>query len=142
MTEAQWLFEYHALRLRERDRAEDLQAIFDASRKTLSTMLGLNIAGDGDDAPMVPLALMCGNPELLAKAVEFAEQHVASDAVLEDDDFEAWSAAMAQGDMVPFSEPLEMTAEQRANPYMHSDEYQRVLKAMVKPKGSVIISSG
>lgn len=96
MTDAQWMFEYHALRMKEQDELDHKVEIFKAQQKMLVSLLGLNTFSQ-DEEEIVPLALMCGTPEILAKLQEESKHAEKAQDALNDPEFDEWSKKMAEG---------------------------------------------
>lgn len=127
MTDLMWLFEYHALQLRERDWVRAVKDLTGANM--------LNAKPEDRDA-YVPLAALLGNPEALAKIAEVVKDQAATAEAAEGagandfDQFSEWlmrasdprnatatpaAPATVDADAVPlFLEPLVITDEQRA----------------------------
>lgn len=94
MTDAQWLFEYHALKQRDDERVE----MFQAAQKMLVSLLGLDHFAT-QEGQYIPLALLTGQPEILAKLVEEQEQEERAVDAADDPEFDAWSEKLAMGDL-------------------------------------------
>lgn len=116
MSTAQWLFEYLALREKEREDFELVQLFFKTFRKMLISVLGLNLLNKEDDESntedneyesFIPLSLMTGRREIIETILKRFEDEVDA-GFQEDEDFERVSAAMAKGedlgDMAPMFE--------------------------------------
>ncbi len=87
MTDAQWAFEYEALRVREEEELE-----------TWVHLLGLKLPGRPAGQPFLPASLVMGNPRLLEQWLKSKDQDA-----LSDEDFDALSARLAagEGDILP-----------------------------------------
>lgn len=99
MTRIQWVFEYLALRDRER---EDKQFQVDAIRRTLIHVMGLSaiIPGNEDPDKFVPLVMLAGNHHLMhgyAKAMGIDGIAEDGSTSVNDTDWEAMSQRMAAG---------------------------------------------
>lgn len=129
MNQAQWLWEYHALREREKESFSyvgDLTAeILKAVRLTLIQLLGLNLLQTDADLDedkkkaledgklFTPLSLLVANEEVLRMIVEKHQDDSAVAAAIGDEEFEELSAAIARGDDLGDMEPIvEGTAEE------------------------------
>lgn len=125
MTEAQWLFEYYALKQREKEQLE----LYQHTRKMIVSMLGLDMfrpEGEDPDGPIYPLAMLCGNPEVLSKLQEESGHEAKALSAVEDPDFDAWSEQMAQGmfdtDLLPAEEADEPLINFSKSPKISFDE--------------------
>lgn len=129
MTDAQWLFEAYALRQRERAEAEKQIAVMKMQRQVLISLLGLDMVkqAGGTGEEFVPLSLTCGTPELLAKIFEDAQHEEKATDALNDPDFDAFSEALAKGDMSetdiwPVDQPTEPLIKMTRSPTISFDE--------------------
>lgn len=131
MNSAQWLFEYLALREKERieeeGQVELANQVIIASKKLLINLLGLNIipkkitgevkdGEDEEDDRFIPLSLMTAREDVLSHMLEQLDQERAVEDVMEDDEFEKMSQAIAKGedlgDMAPLFEVDEELGQQ------------------------------
>lgn len=127
MTATQWVFEFQALRRREVD-----------MEKRVTAMLGLNMLDT--DRP-VPLAMLCGSPELLKHVGEELNKMREAEAGTADMDFDAFSDALMHAtapkgdtsaevpaDMQPILQPIPKFD------YTTTEEYAREFAALIKPR--------
>ena len=98
MTDAQWMFEFHALRTREKEERDERVEIFKAQQQMLVSLLGLNTFTQHEEE-IVPLALMCGTPEILAKLQEESQHESKALDAVDDPEFDEWSEKLAKGDL-------------------------------------------
>ena len=111
MTEAQWLFEYHALRKKE-DRefemgAEVMKAGARILRDTLIGVLGLNLlvpkneaeAATPDAPAFIPAAALMSNHHLLKIHFEAYQKAAGTETAMADAAFEEFSKKLARGDV-------------------------------------------
>lgn len=144
MTDAQWLFEYNAIKNKEKDQINTIGSLYKNAvvsfRETLIELLGLHIAaddnpqkiifGEGKDRDEVevsdftPLVLLAGNPAMIEGAFKNREDASKVADALDDPEFEAFSAALEQdlvGDMDPVilgpTDPEEIMKEKWFSPY-------------------------
>ncbi len=122
MNQAQWLWEYHALREREKESFSyvgDLTAeVLKAIRLTMIQILGLNLLQTDTDLDeekkkaieegklFTPLALLVANEEVLRMIIEKHQDDSAVAAAIGDEEFEELSAAIARGDDLGDMEPI------------------------------------
>ncbi|APU88890.1 hypothetical protein Rctr197k_070 [Virus Rctr197k] len=110
MTEAQWLFEYHALQKKADLEAEVMTEVMKASarilRDTLVGVLGLNLfapapaaSEDASAAAFLPAALLFSNHHLLKVAIDEKAKEVDLEKVVADDAFEEFSKKLARGEV-------------------------------------------
>lgn len=156
MSDVQWAFEYHALRLQEEARLDLVAETIKQLRRQAIDMLGLNVAGriagieptsENDPGFVLPLTLYASNPDMLNHLVKVAQDTGAEEAAADDSDFDALSAQLMQstlpteasgddGDMLPLAEPLDLSPEARRNPYLHSEAYKAAAKGLIRPRNS------
>ena len=153
MNTAQWLFEYHALCMKDEEEAEVTKIMFKAGVDTLKELLvmllglkPIRYAGGeeaNNDSAIVPLSMMCGNPHIMGHIMETAEAEANADHAAESDDFDALSEqimhasrpggpAEGEGDMTPiFAEPLNPV------PLDKNIDYQNMLRSLgIKPRST------
>lgn len=101
MNDQQWLFEAYALRKAEE---RDMQLRIESmkwQRNLLVNLLGLNLVkeagSDGDE--FIPLAVLCGQPEVLKYVFEEREREEKAGDALNDPDFDEWSEKLARGEL-------------------------------------------
>jgi len=108
MTYAQWLWEYEALKQKEKDDVETSLELMKLFRITLIKLLGLDLLADKtevdedneDMGPVyVPLAIMVSRREVVDVIMKKMDAESAIQKSLADDDFEKMSAAMARGEL-------------------------------------------
>lgn len=108
MTEAQWLFEYYALRKKEDEELMLLHEVMKVSstvlRETLVGVLGLSHFVDeeakpGEPTPFLPAAYLMSNHHLLKAVEEVREKAKKTQAAVQDEAFEALSKQLMTGDM-------------------------------------------
>lgn len=112
MNDTQWLFEYKALIEKERLEMARQERLFEAQQQMMSNYLGLNLFSQ--EGEFIPLAVMCGTPEILAKLSEEAEHEAKAADAANDPEFDEWSERMARGEVdfeddllpMPEEEPL------------------------------------
>jgi hypothetical protein len=123
MTSAQWLFEYMAMREKEKEHSDLISQTVRAIRYVLISVLGLNLLkkpkeegeegaeeteADEVDESFIPMSLLAGRREVIEHILENMMQEEVIQGALEDDDFEKMSAAIAKGedlgDMAPLFE--------------------------------------
>ncbi|MCK5612107.1 hypothetical protein KAR91_60105 [Candidatus Pacearchaeota archaeon] len=126
MTQAQWFWEYFALREKEKEQnkltAETITDSLKALRTILISVLGLNLlpnekTEDGEEKEVIiPLSLLTGRRdavELMFKKMNEEEQ---LNKAIGDEEFERLSMAMAKGEDLGDMEPLvNMTPEEEKN---------------------------
>lgn len=133
MTKAQWLFEYLALREKERDTNDLVVQSLKALRHVLISVLGLNLMADektvkdedGEEIEtFIPLSILTGRREVVEHMLESIQQEDATSDALEDDDFEKMSSAIAKGedlgDMAPLFE-IDESLEKKLNVWFTPD---------------------
>lgn len=107
MNEEQWLFEYTALKARERDEAKAQMDLLRVGRNTLISLLGLNVLGDLTEDEkrraadptlprFVPLAFMVAPPEVTKHWVDIATREEGIKEGVDDEDFDALSRELQQ----------------------------------------------
>jgi hypothetical protein len=107
MNDQQWLFEAYALRKAdERDMHLRMESM-KWQRNLLVNLLGLNLVkeagGDGDE--YIPLAVLCGQPDVMKYVFEEREREEKAGDALNDPDFDEWSEKLARGeDLLPMPE--------------------------------------
>jgi hypothetical protein len=115
MTYAQWLWEYEALKQKEKEEVETSLELMKLFRITIIKLLGLDLLADQNEkdetdddlGPVyVPLALMVSRREVVDVIMKKMEADSAIQKSLADDAFEAMSAAMARGELVGDMEPV------------------------------------
>jgi len=115
MTYAQWLWEYEALKQKEKEEVETSLELMKLFRITIIKLLGLDLLADQtekdeadeDSGPVyVPLALMVSRREVVDVIMKKMEADSAIQKSLADDAFEAMSAAMARGESMGDMEPV------------------------------------
>lgn len=111
MTEAQWLFEYHALRKKEERelevQVEALKTNARVLRDTLVGVLGLDVfvsekekAAAPPDAPVFyPASLLFSNHHLLKGVLDEQNKAADSERALKDEAFEEFSKKLARGEV-------------------------------------------
>lgn len=145
MRPAQWLFEYAALRDRENDQHELITAVVKQAKRLLVSMLGLDLAaqmvggedttqltGEDDDAPIVPLALLTGNPEMINHIMETLKKEKSESTDIADAEFDALSAKLAKGDIGDLDPIIFGPVDESVfkNAYVRSDEYKQAMTAL------------
>ena len=140
MTDMQWLFEFYALNERDKTAHETTVQIFKLARRELISLLGLDTVKllDMPEDGFIPFAWLAGNPESLSFWREQGEKAEASIAAGENKDFDAMSDALLKaaqtGDMSPIIPNSGISDEELLkDPYLHSEEYKRVLENMLTP---------
>lgn len=148
MTSAQWLFEYVALREKEKDNTETIIQTLKALRKLLVSILGLNLMQkkkgaegedskdkDEEDESFVPMSLIAGRREIVEHILENMSQEEAVQNFVEDEDFEKMSAAIAAGedlgDMAPMFE-VDDTLTQKLNTWFTPGREEELRKLGVR----------
>jgi hypothetical protein len=115
MTYAQWLWEYEALKQKEKEEVETSLELMKLFRITIIKLLGLDLLAEKDEADeddedagpvYVPLALMVSRREVVDVIMKKMEADSAIQKSLADDAFEAMSAAMARGELIGDMEPV------------------------------------
>ena len=155
MTVEQWLFEYHALRRKERTEGELMVEAMKIGARTfrdiLIGVLGLDqvapkpageAAGsattesrpEGAPPPFVPAAFVMGNHHLLNALMEAADKEKQAEAALNDSAFDEFSRKLAAGEVGDLDPVLTGDAAER--PYWQTHEAQEALARMVKPRAS------
>lgn len=110
MTDAQWLFEYHALRKKEEAEievaAKTMETNANILRDTIVATLGLGLfvpKGTPEPAPgiapFIPAALLFSNHHLLKPVFEDWQKANDADKAMGDDAFEEFSKRLARGDV-------------------------------------------
>lgn len=143
MNEAQWLFEYYALRKREEDEGNFfitlVRGIVTNLREMLIGLLGLNVIkrwvlkpGETapDVTPFVPLSFLVSKPEMLKHYIDEGEKDDTVVPPEQDAAFEAWSAKLARGDVADMDPILIGTPNDDKNLYWRTEAAQQALKAM------------
>jgi hypothetical protein len=118
MSEAQWIYEYHALHKKE---TEDRKFHIDTLKNVLISVLGLRVPPlnedgtpkpkedmtDEDRESFVPLIFLAGNHHLLKKYFEKFPEEGSQPNPAQDAAFDELSRRMAEddGDMVPIIDP-------------------------------------
>lgn len=118
MTEAQWLFEYYAARKKEEADVNHAVELHKAKRSMLVDLLGLNLIKRPDGEVVVPLSVMCGQPEVMSHIFDEQRMEEGVTTALNDPEFDEWSERMARGeiddDLWPAEEPEETPPEFRS----------------------------
>jgi hypothetical protein len=109
MTDAQWLWEYEALREKERDQIDNVMEVFKLARRGLVKILGLDLiqqlwneeseTGDYDEDAFIPMSLLVSRREIIEHFMKEMENKKGIKQAMEDDDFEKLSQAMASGEI-------------------------------------------
>lgn len=143
MTTAQWLFELHALRLKEQSESNTMLEVFKQAstvfRRTLVQLLGNDVIDRmthdneeyiPDETKIIPLALLTGNPNLMKKWLDTAQQEAAAEAAVVDDEFEELSRKLAAQDVGDLDPILFGTMTPADRTYIKSDEYKQALASL------------
>lgn len=136
MTPAQWLFEYHALQAKEKQTSDLVVEVFKQSgvvaRKLLISLLGLDIGppDENGERVVIPLSMLAGNPEMMAKVHETLQQEQAVAETTTDAEFDALSAKLAKGDVADLDPVLFGDMKPISKDYVHSEEYRQALEAL------------
>lgn len=154
MTEAQWLFEYHALRMRDEEQHKLFGEMFRGLREMLVRVFGLDIVrfakgpnekeADPDAAtPYVPASLLWSRPEALQYFQKQAEAEQATESAISDETFDRFSEEllrMANAGIDPTRpassatpQPVLSPEEQRQR-YWSSPEVRAELDRIAKPR--------
>lgn len=151
MTDAQWLFEYMLLRERERNKEKETYELINQSLKAIKQLLinilGLNLVpGDKDDEKerIIPLSLMTARREILELMLEHFNQEEQIDTIMKDDEFEALSQAIANGedlgDMSPLfevDEKLDQQLNEWFTPHRETELHRLGVKIVDEPLGKI-----
>jgi len=128
MTRAQWLWEYYALQKKDEERTDIIVDTVKALEQMLIQIFGLNILKDKEEDSYIPMSMLVGRREIVEAMLDkISKDSVAKDAI-DDDQFEAMSAAFASGemeddlgDMDPIiEEKIEEATEQSRQAYLRS----------------------
>jgi hypothetical protein len=110
MTDAEWLFEFEALKRKEKMEVEAQVELFKVSAKTLREtlvhVLGLHLfvpkatptTDDDGSTLFMPAVFLLGNHHLLSAHFKEKEKEADAEAAMNDEAFEAFSAKLAAGD--------------------------------------------
>lgn len=115
MTDAQWLLEYTLLREKTQEQEKEIVELVNQTLKAfkhiLVNLLGLNVLPTKEDEKeerIIPLSLMTARREVLDYVLEQMNLDQQTQNVMDDDEFEAMSQAIAKGedlgDMTPLFE--------------------------------------
>jgi hypothetical protein len=138
MTSAQWLFEYLALREKEKDQNELTIQILKAVRHMLVSVLGLNLLkkdGDNEDESFIPLSLIAGRREAVDYIMENLQREESAQAAIEDEEFEKLSSAIASGEDLGDMSPLfdvDETVNKKLNTWLTPDRELELQRLGVK----------
>jgi hypothetical protein len=138
MTSAQWLFEYLALREKEKDQNELTVQILKAVRHMLVSVLGLNLLkkdGDNEDESFIPLSLIAGRREAVDYIMENLQREESAQAAIEDEEFEKLSSAIASGEDLGDMSPLfdvDETVNKKLNTWLTPDRELELQRLGVK----------
>lgn len=143
MNEAQWLFEYYALRKREEEETNFfvtlVRGIITNLREMLIGLLGLNVIKQWtlkpgetapDVTPFVPLSFLVARQDVLKHYIDEGARDDTPVPPEQDAAFEAWSAKLARGDIADMDPILIGTPDDDKNVYWRSEAAQQALKAM------------
>lgn len=149
MTEAQWLFEYHALQAKERSWSDTIvdafKAFFQELRASLISLFGLNLVKKWDtsklsdedkrvlekETPFVPASFLWGRPEMLKAFLEEGEKQEIEEHAFDDKAFDEMSLRMARGEMNDLDRAL-MSIDYDPAPVERKLSLDRLAKAGVK----------
>ncbi len=124
MNDSQWLWEYFALKEKEKQQTDTTIEIVSMARRILISLLGLDLM-KSDPVPgeekveteksdsFMPLSLMTGRREVVEMIVKSFDQQEKIKKALEDENFEQISQSMAAGnttDMDPILEQIDTNA--------------------------------
>lgn len=143
MTDAQWYFEFHALKQKETEMVDAALTISKLGmlniREMMVQLLGLNLFSTDEDfeveidnkgtktkiSSIIPLIWLAGNPDLLKHAADSASTEDKISDSINDPEFEEFSKALMAGesDMEPYlgsTDPQEQMEEMWHSPYMQN----------------------
>ena len=146
MTTEQWHFEYEGLLAREEAKASTLARVFRdavrAFREVLISVLGLNLLKRWigatpeqaerlkDMTPFVPAAYLWTKPEVLEHWQQEALRDEGAEAAMKDEAFEAFSAALARGDLSEVDPRLLGTPDEGTEKFWNSVEVEQMLNRL------------
>ena len=124
MTDAQWYWEFIALREKEKEEVTRTFESIKAIHGMMVNVLGLNLLNDKDDeneddenlTNFIPFSLMVSRPEVIEVIMKKMESQGAEMKAMEDDAFEELSRSIAEADDLGDMEPMfEVTPEMEQN---------------------------